>query len=141
MQNNLLYFFLTYHLLKQLTSLWAYLADEKIDHIVKCLKGHLYKAITSIKRSSFQFPLKSNRCKCTCIKQASVLSNDFWFYLRCLLNTGLAVFLFFLFFTRKQTLTFHANCLQRTIYMSKPIFWKQNKKNISKCHLLELLPR
>ena len=25
--------------------------------------------------------------------------------------------------------------------MSKPVFWKKNKKNNSKCHLLNFLPR
>ena len=47
------------------------------------------------------------------------------------------------YFPRKQ-LTFHANCLHWRQYMKCQIPYKgkiKNKKNISKCRLLEILPR
>ena len=42
------------------------------------------------------------------------------------------------FFSRKQDLTFHAKCLLHAI--SKPVL-RENKKNISICLLLKILPR
>ena len=42
-----------------------------------------------------------------------------------------------------QDLTFHANCLHlETVCMKCQILFSgKNKKNISKCHLLKILPR
>ena len=48
--------------------------------------------------------------------------------------------IFFLFFPKKQDLTFHANCLQICI-KHHILFPGKNKKNISKCRLLKILPR
>ena len=42
---------------------------------------------------------------------------------------------FFFNFPRKQDLAFHANCLHCKSILEK------NKKNISVCHLLKILPR
>ena len=49
----------------------------------------------------------------------------------------------FLIFARKQDLTFHANCLLRRQFACnvKSCFLGKNKKNISKCRLLKILPR
>ena len=45
-------------------------------------------------------------------------------------------------FPRKQDLTFHANCFSRRQFACNVIsyFLEKNKKNLSKCHLLEILP-
>ena len=49
----------------------------------------------------------------------------------------------FLIFPRKQDITFHANCLLRRQFAWNVIscFLGKNKKNVSKCHLLKILPR
>ena len=49
----------------------------------------------------------------------------------------------FLSFPRKQDLAFHANCLQwrQFAWTAKSCFLGKNKKNISVCHLLKILPR
>ena len=49
----------------------------------------------------------------------------------------------FLILPRKQDLTFHANCLLRRQFAwnVKSCFLGKNKKNISKCRLLKILPR
>ena len=52
------------------------------------------------------------------------------------------VMIFFLSFPRKQDLTCHANCLHRNNLHEIPnLFTGKNKKNISICHLLKILPR
>ena len=49
----------------------------------------------------------------------------------------------FLIFPSKQDLTFHANCLLRRQFAwnVKSCFLGKIRKNISKCHLLKILPR
>ena len=48
--------------------------------------------------------------------------------------------LFFSYFSQK-TVLFHISYNGDNLHeMSNPVFWKQNVKNISKCHLLKLLP-
>ena len=49
----------------------------------------------------------------------------------------------FLIFSRKQALTFHANCLheKQFAWNVKGHFWRKTKKKISKCCLPKILPR
>ena len=50
---------------------------------------------------------------------------------------------YFSYFPRKQPLTFHANCLPRRqfAWSVKAYFLEKNKKSISICRLLKILPR